>query len=452
MNQRTPAITFGTFAILAGLGWGAARHLGVVAAPAAEAGPVAFTGPDREQQNQEIASFQARVHRDPYSNLDLASLAGLLLQRGRETGNPEDFRRAEEAARRSLALGTGHNAGTYRILAASLLDQHRFVEALEAARALVEAEPEDPVYRALLGEVQLELGEYHAARVTFGSLESARQHLAVAPALARWHEITGDTRAARGLLYAARDQAAARLDLPRAQLAWFHFRVGDFELKHGRLGEAEAAFRAGLAIRPDDYRILAGMARLEALRGNWKRAIEYGDEAIAQVLDPATLGLMSDAYAALGDSARADEHARVMEISIQNQEGAFHRAWNLFLLDHNGRVAEISAQAAEELDTRRDVYGYDLLAWALHKQGRNAEAKAAMTRALRVGTKDAMLFYHAGMIERALGENEAAKGYLRRALEVNPHFHPTQPATARAVLDSIQGEEPWYRRLPLLSP
>lgn len=452
MSARTFVTTLATVGILAGLGWGAARHLGAVGAPAADDAPAAVVGPDREQQNREIEFYQERVRRDPYSNLDLASLAGLMLQRGRETGNPEDFRRAEEAARRSLALGTAHNAGTYRILAASLLDQHRFVDALEAARGLVEADPEDPSYRALLGEVQLEIGDYEAARVTFESLESARMHLAVAPALARWHEITGDSRTARSLLYAARDQALARLDLPRATTAWFHFRVGDFELQHGRLKEAEAAFRAGLAVRPDDYRILAGMARLEAARRNWERAIEYGDQAIAQVLDPATLGLMSDAYAALGDTANADEHAQVMEISIQNEQEAFHRAWSLYLLDHGRRVPEVSAQAAEEIRTRRDVYGHDLLAWALFKQGRPADARAAMTQALRIGTQDAMLFFHAGMIERALGNDEAARRHLRRALDVNPHFHPTHPVTARTVLDSIRGEEPWYRRLPLLNP
>ena len=332
MNQRTLAITLGTLAVLVGLGWSTARHLGVAASSAAEAGPVAFTGPDREQQNQEIAFFQARVHRDPYSNLDLASLAGLLLQRGRETGNPKDFRRAEEAARRSLALGTGHNVGTYRILAASLLDQHRFVEALEAARALVEAEPEDPVYRALLGEVQLELGDYHAARVTFGSLESARQHLAVAPALARWHEITGDTRAARGLLYAARDQAAARLDLPRAQLAWFHLRVGDFELRIGRLKQAERAFRTGLELNPEDYRLLAAMARLEALRGRWDQAVEYGDDAIAVAFDPTTLGLIAEAKAALGDSAAAQDYLTAMEVATSSGDEPFHRPYGLLLL------------------------------------------------------------------------------------------------------------------------
>jgi len=71
---------------------------------------------------------------------------------------------------------------------------------------------------------------------------------------------------------------------------------------------------------------------------------------------------------------------------------------------------------------------------------RDAEARAAMTEARRLGTLDAMLFYHEGMIDRALGENARARYFLTKALELNPKFHPTQPREIRAVLDSIDRE------------
>jgi hypothetical protein len=40
------------------------------------------------------------------------------------------------------------------------------------------------------------------------------------------------------------------------------------------------------------------------------------------------------------------------------------------------------------LETRRDVYGYDLFAWALYKSGRTAEARRVMSQALAWGTED----------------------------------------------------------------
>ena len=60
-----------------------------------------------------------------------------------------------------------------------------------------------------------------------------------------------------------------------------------------------------------------------------------------------------------------------------------------------------------------------------------------MNQALALGTRDAMLYFHAGMIERALGADSAARARLDTALEINPQWHPFQPAAARAVLDSL---------------
>jgi uncharacterized protein HemY len=171
------------------------------------------------------------------------------------------------------------------------------------------------------------------------------------------------------------------------------------------LAGADSAYRAGLAVHPGDYRLLAAMSRLASARHQWQSAVEYGEQAIAVNLDPATLGLLSDAYAALGDSAKSNEYAGALEVAVSRQPGAYHRAWSLFLLDHDRRVAEVYQKTRKELETRKDIYGYDLLAWALHKQSRDAEAAAAMKIALSQGTRDPQLLAHAAAIDRALGSS-----------------------------------------------
>ncbi len=103
-------------------------------------------------------------------------------------------------------------------------------------------------------------------------------------------------------------------------------------------------------------------------------------------------------------------------------------------------VLIIERGAFSSIETRKDVYGYDLFAWALHKEHRDRQASAAMMQARRLGTRDAMLFYHEGMIDRALGENARAGYFLAKALEINRSFHPTQPREIEAVLDSIEHE------------
>ncbi|HEY6158040.1 MAG TPA: tetratricopeptide repeat protein [Gemmatimonadales bacterium] len=360
--------------------------------------------PAAAHRDADIVFFERRVAADPIGATDRARLAALYLQRGRETGDFGDYQRAERLARRSLALRVAHNANTYGTLTAALLAQHRFVEARAAARALAAREPGVPRHQAGLAEIDLELGRYGEARALFDSVWPARHDLAVATRLARWAELTGRTDLARRLLEQALTDARGRADLPAEQLAWFHFRVGDLALRHGRLEDAGWALRAGLAVRPGDYRLLAALARLEAARGRWRRAIAYGEDAIAAVPDPATFGLISDAYQALGDSGAAAQYAHAMEVAVAGQPGQWHRAWSLFLLDHDRRVPEVLDRVRAELRTRRDVYGYDLLAWALHRAHRDGEARAAMDRALALGTDDPQLRAHAAAIAAALDQ------------------------------------------------
>jgi len=373
-----------------------------LALPARRAGPdiEARAAHDARVLQDDIAFYARRVAADPLGAADRARLGALYMKRGRVTGDYTDYRRAEALARRSLALRIAHNDGAYTVLASVLLAQHRFAAALQVARQLYARTAGVASQRALLAEIELEVGNYDRARVLFDSLWPARHNLAVAPRLARWAEIRGDTAFARRLLDGALATARARRDLPAEQLGWFYWRVGDFAVRYGRLEAADYALRQGLAESPSDYRLLAAMARLSAAQRRWRDAIAFGDRAIATTPDPVTFGVISDAYAALGDTARASEYARAMEIAVRGQPGQWHRAWSLFLLDHGRRVPEVLARVNEELKTRRDVYGYDLLAWALHKAGRDPEARVEMRRALVWGTQDPQLLRHAAEIGR----------------------------------------------------
>ena len=385
----------------------------------------------------DIEFYQARVKRDPRSARDFTQLAGLYLQRARETADNEDLVRAERSARHSLELRRGRNDAAFGVLASSLMAQHRFAEALDVGRELLALDSTSVAARGLVAETELELGRYDEAGRLFGQLATYQGDIGVAPRLARWDELHGRPQEARRLLRLARDEAGRRHAMPKEQIAWFHLRLGDLALRTGHLDEAERELDSGLRIAPDDYRLLGTLARVYAVRHDWRRAAEDGELSVARALDPATLGLLHDTYVALGDSATAEEYYHAMALAVLRQPGPYHRAWSLFLLDHDREVPRVLAKVEEELATRRDIYGYDLLAWALHKSGRDAEARAPMQRALALGTRDAMLHYHAGMIARALGDSATARAQLQVALAINPYWHPSQPAAARAVLDSL---------------
>jgi tetratricopeptide (TPR) repeat protein len=382
--------------------------------------PAATRLSESEVLDLDIEFYNQRADRDPTGATDLARLGGLYLQRSRGTGDPSDALRAEAAARRSIRNRDSRNDAAAQVLSASLLAQHRFDEALAIARMFRDRNPDVPSLRAAVGEIQMELGQYDSARVSFDSFGGSAHDLSVAPRLARWAEIEGRTGEARWLMRTALRTALATPNLPREQVAWFWLRNGDLDLRSGKYARADSEYRAGLAAHPGDYRLLAATARLAAARHEWRDAITAGEQAIATSLDPATLGVLSDAYAATGDRAKSGEYARALDVAVLKQPGAYHRAWSLFLLDHHRHVAGVYHKVLVELRTRRDIYGYDLLAWALHAQGRDVEAKAAMAHALAQGTRDAQLFCHAAVIERALGDETAASELFARARALQP--------------------------------
>ena len=370
--------------------------------------PVVALRTDAEIRDLDIQYFTERAKNDPTGALDLARLSALYLARGRETGDPRDAILAEEAARKSLKNRHERNGAATQVLQTALLAQHRFDEALPLAHRARDMDPDNAALRAAVGDIEMELGMYDSARVSFSNLHTTLGDPAVAPRLARWAEIQGDPDKARRLLHAALVNVLKTPTVPREQVGWFWLRVGDVELRQANFAAADSAYRSGLAAHPDDYRLLSAIAHSALRQGKWQRAVTFGERAIAVTLDPATLGVLSDAYAALGDSSKSAEYAHVLDVSVLQQPGAYHRAWSLFLLDHNRHLDVVSRKIREELKTRKDVYAYDLLAWSLHKQGKDQEASKAMAQALREHTKDPQLTSHANAIRHALAPSSSA--------------------------------------------
>jgi tetratricopeptide (TPR) repeat protein len=426
----------GWAALAAGAAVAAAVALGrphrVTAAP-----PAPRAKSESEIRSLDIAFYEKRIAEDPKSAADRSLVASLYLQRARETGSYPDYDRAAQLARESLDLRESHNAQTYVLLTSALLAKHEFTEALRVARQVYAMDTTDASHTALLAEVELEVGDYADAARHYGTVSIDADKPSIAARLARWHEVTGHIEKARSILRQTSVRLARTSDVPREQLAWFHYRLGELYLRGGQFAAADSSFHRALVALPTDYRAFGGLARLSAARGQWQAAVDFGSKAIAVQLDPATLGTMSEAYAALGDTTQARSFSDAMATAALSQPGAIHRAWGLFLLDHDRDVDRVLREARKDILKRRDVYGYDLLAWASYKAGRVADARRAAATALSQGTEDGSLFYHAGMIAVAAHDTANGRELLGRALALNPLFSPTQAVVARRTLDAL---------------
>ena len=111
----------------------------------------------------------------------------------------------------------------------------------------------------------------------------------------------------------------------------------------------------------------------------------------------------------------------------------------LFDADHGIRLRAALALARTARADRPSIDGDDVLAWALARNGRCGEALAVSTRALRLGTRDALHLFHRGMIERCLRQRGAACGdFSREALALNPHFSILWAPVARKALSETR--------------
>lgn len=77
----------------------------------------------------------------------------------------------------------------------------------------------------------------------------------------------------------------------------------------------------------------------------------------------------------------------------------------------------------------------DVLAWVEFKAGNIAEAQTAIEQALRTGTVEPLILFHAGMIYRAAGDAVRAKELLQRVEDQNPRFSLLYAATLSEALN-----------------
>jgi len=111
----------------------------------------------------------------------------------------------------------------------------------------------------------------------------------------------------------------------------------------------------------------------------------------------------------------------------------------LFDADHGIDLAGGLAAAQAEWGRRHSIHVADALAWQLYANRRYEEAIGFANQALHLGTRNAIFFFHRGMIESALGQKSAARQDLGRALDINPNFSILWSKVAARTLAALGG-------------
>lgn len=354
-------------------------------------------------------------------------------QKARETGDFDFNKKAEEALAKSFSVAPD-NYDALKLRAKLLLTYHRFSEALAVAQRAQNLRPEDHDVYGALTDAFVELGDYERAIEAAQTMVDLRPDAASYSRVAYLRSLNGDTEGA----IEAMDVAVKAAD-PRDPegVAWYRVQLGEELARAGRAVEAEAQFDKALIIFPGHGMALAAKAHARAAAGDFEKAMEF----YKRLSSHDALLAFGDIYTKLGRTVEAEkmyDSFEAAERDVATEENDMSHLVR-FWADRGRNLDQALAIMQGERVTRSDIYTCDMLAWVLFRMGRIAEAKDAITQALRSGTRDPKINYHAGMIYNALGERKTAVKHLRLALKTKPAFDIINAQIAEATLNAITG-------------
>ena len=396
----------------------------------------AIASDPRPLAERQIETLQAKLRQNPNDMKSLGQLGQLYLQRARETGDPAYYTRAEMAFKGALSRDGNDLTATVG-LGSLALSRHQFREALdwgEKARVLA---PKTAAVYGVIADAQTELGMYPEAVATVQQMVNLRPDLASYSRVSYARELNGQTAGAIEAM-----QRAAEAGVPGTEgIAWTRVQLASLYFGTGQLDAADREFRHALAEVPNYLHALAGQGRVAAARGDYPTAIDFYKRATVAIPVTQYVIELGDIYAVTGQTQAATDQYALVQVQLKllaangsndDLEFAF------FAADHPQASglssAEIVAQARKALASRPTIYGHDVVAWALYRAGEYDEAARESEQALRLGTQDASLHFHAGMIAHARGDRAAAREHLEMALRLNPNFSILHAPEARAIL------------------
>jgi tetratricopeptide (TPR) repeat protein len=386
--------------------------------------------------DKRIQLAEAAIKRMPNRANGYNQLCAAFMQKARETGDFSLNARAEAALKRSLEVNPHTETENYdalRMQAALHLTYHRFAEALQTGQQMQKLRPDDHYIYGVQTDALVELGRYQEAVKAADKMVDLRPDATSYARISYLRTLHGYQEQAIEAM-----RLAVRASSPRDSEghAWFRVQLGNELFNVGKIKEAEREFDSALQVFPGYYEALAAKARLAVRAGAFEQASEYYRRAQERMPLPETVIALGDLYSKQGCTEEAKRQYALLE-ALERTGNTYSQQMALYLANHNLKLDEALAIAQRERAARADIYTCDVLAWCLFKKGDLAAAKTAIDEARRLGTRDARIYYHTGMIYRALGDSAAAAKYLKMALAINPAFDVLQADVARQTLKAI---------------
>ena len=316
----------------------------------------------------------------------------------------------------------------YLLKAHTAFKLHKLADVASALRAVPSVYDSDEG-RLIRADLDFQHGRYQTAENGYlGVLQRERSWGALAR-LAYLRGKMGDPAGADRLYEEAQNQLTAK---EMRAYAWLEVQRGFLHFTRGRHGEARSHYRRADTAYPGYWLVEEHVAELLGAEGRYDEAAGIL-ERVASTIDRADLDqAIGELYELAGQSGSAlSWKQRALSAYLHSaQRGEVH--YYHHLVDYYTDVAEDGSEAVKwaykDLQLRENFSTQAVLAWALYRDGQFGDARHWIDRALASGVVDARLYFWAGDIYSAAGNETRSRELGEWALKLNPgvagfHIH-----------------------------
>lgn len=363
-----------------------------------------------------VEYYQYEIRRRPEVVENYVQLAQIFLQEARVTGRHHEYL---PQAQTMLAEALHRDPDHFLALATKaslLLTLHQFEEAQKLAEQARVRAPQTAFLYGVLCDALVELGDYAGAVKMCDAMLGLKPDLRAYARAAYLRELHGDLAGACQAMKLACDAGV----FGQENRAWVLCQLGKLYFIQGKLDTAAYLYNGILEERPNYAYALAGLAQVQAAHGQREQAVAALQQAYREIPDHGFLEQLAVLYREQGEPAKANEMIAMVLENFRQHEA---QGWNVdlefarFCLEHDLRREEALERARREYERRpAHLEVLATYAWALHLNGKTAEALPLMEQALRLRTPRPEFQFRAGVMAASLGQNEKAKRHFESAL------------------------------------
>jgi tetratricopeptide (TPR) repeat protein len=398
--------------------------------------PVDFRSTAGTSTDELISTLQQRVRENPEDFEAHVNLANAYLQVVRETGDPSLYTKADDLLNRAGKIEP-QNPELLATQAALDLARHDFAAALERGKQALAQDPQNARYYGVVGDAQIELGMYDDAIDSYQEMVNRRPDFASFSRVAYVREIYGDPEGAIEAMEFALQAGSGVAE----NTAWAQAQLGNLWFNSGNLEEAARDYDLSAETLDGYAPALAGQAKVAAANADLEQAAKLYQQAFNRMPLPEYAIALGDVYAEMDNRQKAQEQYNLIQgIDKLYRANGVNTDLEiaLFYADHDMELQTSLEKARSAYEARPSIHAADAMAWTLYKTGDYQEAQRYASEALKLGTRDPLKLFHAGMIAMAMGQDERAKEYLQQAIDLNPHFSLLYADTAAATLEHLE--------------